>query len=90
MANDFVMLENILFWKFDNVSFIVQNPITYFSMDETYTFYQLQTILSTTYENHIFCEILKANGFKLIGERSSLFSKLLIIWIKEKLLASMN
>jgi hypothetical protein len=38
MANDFVMLENILFQKFDNVSFVVQNPITYFSMDETYTF----------------------------------------------------
>jgi hypothetical protein len=48
-------------------------------------FYQLQTILSTTYENHIFGENLKANGFKLIGQTSSLFSKLLIIWIKEEL-----
>jgi len=54
MANDFVLLENLLLWKFNNVPFIVQNSITYFSMDETYNFYQLQTILSTTYENHIF------------------------------------
>jgi hypothetical protein len=38
MANDFVMLENLLFQKFNNVPIIVQNPITYFSMDETYTF----------------------------------------------------
>jgi hypothetical protein len=38
MANDFVMLENLLFWKFKNVPFILQNPITHFSMDETYTF----------------------------------------------------
>jgi hypothetical protein len=38
MANDFVMLENLLFRKFKNVPFIVQNPITYFSIDETYTF----------------------------------------------------
>jgi hypothetical protein len=67
MANDFVMLENLLFQKFNNVPVIVQNPITYFSMDENIYFYQLQTILSTTYKNHIFGEILKANGFKLIG-----------------------
>jgi hypothetical protein len=52
--------------------------------------YQLQTILSTTYETHIFYENLKSNGFKLIGQRSSLFSKLLIIWIKEELCVSMN
>jgi len=38
MANDFVMLENVLFRKFDNVPFIVQNPITYFSMYKTYIF----------------------------------------------------
>jgi hypothetical protein len=38
MANDFVMLENLLFEKFNNVPFIVQNPITYFSMNETYIF----------------------------------------------------
>jgi len=37
LANDFVMLENLLFQKFNNVLIIVQNPITYFSMDETYT-----------------------------------------------------
>ncbi len=56
MANDFVMLKILRFQKFNNVPFIVQNPIIYFSMDDTY-FYQLQTILSTTYENHIFGEI---------------------------------
>jgi len=38
MANDFVMLENLLFQKFNNVPFIEQNPIPYFSMDETYIF----------------------------------------------------
>jgi len=38
MANDFVMLEILLFRKFNNVPIIVQNRITYFSMDETYTF----------------------------------------------------
>jgi hypothetical protein len=36
MANDFVMLEILLFRKFDNIPIFVQNPITYFSMDETY------------------------------------------------------
>ncbi len=38
MANDLVMIENLLFKKFNNVPIIVQNPITYFSMDETNTF----------------------------------------------------
>jgi len=38
MANDFVMIENLLFQKFNNVPIVVQNSITYFSMDETYIF----------------------------------------------------
>ncbi len=44
MANDFVMLENLLFLKFNNVAVIVQNPIIYFSMDETYTFINYKKI----------------------------------------------
>ncbi len=59
MANDFVMLKKLLFQKFNNVPIIVQNPITYFSMDETYTFINYKPFLSTTYENHIFGEIFK-------------------------------
>ncbi len=59
MANDFVMLKILLFQKFNNVPIIVQNPITYFSMNETYTFINYKPFLSTTYENHIFGEIFK-------------------------------
>jgi hypothetical protein len=84
MANDFVMIKNLLFQKFNNVPIIVQKSNHLFFYGWNIYFYQLKTILSTTYENYIFGEILKANGFKLIGQRSSLFSKLLIIWIKEE------
>jgi hypothetical protein len=34
MANDFVMIKNLLFRKINNVPIIVQHPVTYFSMDE--------------------------------------------------------
>ncbi len=34
MANDFVMIENLFFQKFNNVPIIVQNLVTYLSMDE--------------------------------------------------------
>ncbi len=65
MANDFVLL---LFRKFNNVPIIVQNRITYFSMDETCIFINYKPFLSTTYENHIFVEILKQMASNRLGK----------------------